>query len=452
MVDSRRTKSWRRKGCGEDYQPPPEAQEKAPLPPEAEAARNTITLSLIEPIGRRAAAVFLGHEDYEKLRGTYSFLMASLYMEALPRLVEELGGHVVMAMQFNGVALNAVYDRVTLDGKDRQFALVGHIFICLPGERVVVSAEPAEPAARPALHLTVRSSLSPGAFLNLWRTFTREHNYLRGRAFFADGTLIERKHRFTWDDILLAEDVKLAVKTHVDGFLRHRVCLARLGVKSHRGLILEGPPGTGKTLLGKVLASTMEDTSFVWVSPRHIEGPRSFEDILEVARFVSPAVVFLEDLDLFAEDRDVRGGMVLGELMNQLDGAAENDGIITIATTNRLGVVEKALRNRPGRFDRVLHVAEMEERCRRLLIERLLAKARISPEDVSRLVSASDGYTGAQVEELVNTLYILAVNRHGYASGNGDGQPSVTIDSPLIAAALEEFKVELKARVGFHRA
>jgi ATP-dependent 26S proteasome regulatory subunit len=220
-----------------------------------------------------------------------------------------------------------------------------------------------------------------------------------------------------------------------------------LGVKARRGLILSGPPGTGKTLLGKVLADTL-DVSFMWVTPRHIANPQSFADILMVARFVSPVVVFLEDLDLFAGERESGGGTGLGELMNQLDGAAENQDIVVIATTNHLDVVEKALRNRPGRFDRVLEFGPLDEPNRRRMVTRLLEKAAVTAADIEQLVAASKDYTGAQVQELINTVYILAAQRYTDAA-DGDTPARVPVDQPLIAAALKEFRVELKARVGF---
>ena len=83
------------------------------------------------------------------------------------------------------------------------------------------------------------------------------------------------------------------------------------------------------------------------------------------------------------------------------------------------------------------------------MLEHFLAKAVVSAEDMAHLVSVTDGYTGAQIEELSNTLYILVVDRHDGASGNGDGKPAIVIDRTLIATALEEFRVELKARMGF---
>ena len=425
--------------------------DQEPLTPDGTQARQLVAHTLIEPAGRRACAVFLGRDDYTKLQETVGFLMAHLYMECLPRFVRELGGEVVLTGQFarEGV-VNAVHETLTVDGRPRTYVFVGYIFLCLPGERVVISAEPPNHAPEPSMNLTVRSNKDSAAFLEKWKAYARRHNYLHGRSFFADGEIIERTRRYRWDDILLPDDLKRSVQTHVAGFLRHREELRRLGVKARRGLILEGPPGTGKTLLGKVLADTL-DCSFIWVSPRHIDAPGAFEEILNVARFVSPSVVFLEDLDLFAEDRNARSWIGLGELMNQLDGALDNEDIITIATTNRLEVIEGALRNRPGRFDRILTLDTMDESCRRRMLERLLAKASVLPEDLAHLVDATDGYTGAQVEELVNTLYILAVEGHDGASGNGDGGPgAVALDRPLIEAAMKEFQVELKARVGFH--
>jgi len=424
----------------------------ADLTPEAEAARQNLALSLIGDIRHRASAVFLGRDDYEKLQKFPSFLIGLLHMEALPRFVAQNGGHVALALQFGGNEPGpAIQHQVTWNGQDGHFVVFGYVFIWLPEERVVVSVESAEHTPQPCLPLTICSNRDPSAFLDLWKTFTQAHNYLRGRAFFADGEIIARQRAYGWDDIVLAEEVKRTIRTHIGGFLRNRGRLKALGVKPRRGLILEGPPGTGKTLLGKVLADTLDDVSFIWVSPRHIKNPADFDDILQVARFVAPTVLFFEDLDLFGEDRDGHGGMALGELMNQLDGAVDNEDIVTIATTNRLEVVEKALRNRPGRFDRVLTLDEMDAPCRRRMLARLLAKADVSDEDMAFLVSATKGYTGAQMTELANTLFILAVERNEGASGNGDGKADgISIGRPLIAAALDEFRVELKARVGFH--
>jgi hypothetical protein len=350
-------------------------------------------------------AAFLGRADYRKLQEVMSSLMARLYLECLPRLVQELGGMVVLTGQFTDEGmLNAVEDTQAVDGHMHTFVIMGHVFICLPEERLVVSAAPAGSSLNPPMSVIVRSNKQAAAFFRTLGAYAKKNNYLRGRVYFADGELIERTRPRTLDDIVLPQPVRQCIERHVEGFLKNRDRLRRLGVKTRRGLILEGPPGTGKTLLGKVLADILP-CSFMWVSPRHIDGAKSFAEALEVARFTAPTVVFLEDLDLFAEDRECHGGMALGELMNQLDGAVDNEDIVTVATTNRIEVVEKALRNRPGRFDRVLHLGEADGDCRRRLLARLLAKAAVTEPDMIRLVSVTDGYTGAQIEELTNTLY-----------------------------------------------
>jgi len=249
---------------------------------------------------------------------------------------------------------------------------------------------------------------------------------------------------------LLPEDTRRLIQTHVEGFLRNRLRLRNMGVKSRRGLILAGPPGTGKTLVGKVLADTLE-TAFLWVLPRHIRNLASFEQVMQVARFVAPTVLFLEDLDLFAEERDHNGWAGLGELMNQLDGAVDNEDIVTIATTNRLEVIEKALRNRPGRFDRVVKFEAMDEPCRQRMLAKLLAKAELSARDMNHLVASTTDYTGAQIEELSNTLYILAVDASNDRPDGPDTKPEqVCLDRLLIEAAIEEVRVEREARIGFH--
>ena len=136
--------------------------------------------------------------------------------------------------------------------------------------------------------------------------------------------------------------------------------------------------------------------------------------------------------------------------MNQLDGAIDNEDIVTIATTNRLEVIEKALRNRPGRFDRVVEFTPMGEVCRRQLLEKLLAHANVTDGDLAYLIEATDEYTGAQLEELANTLYILAVGLENDVNAHrGSSSHAVEIGRALISTALAEVQVEHKTPVGF---
>lgn len=434
------------------------------LKPEARQAAETVAMLLIGATGRRAAAVFLGLEDYEKVEHDLGGITANLMLECLQAFIEQRGGQTCFAPRLDPRAddvINPVQTSITVDGKTRQFLRCGFLFVHFPDERVVISAEPTEFGGVGSISVAVRSNRGSASFWDAWKDFARENNYLRGRSFFADGKIIERSHACNWEDILLPEETKRTIRTHVEGFLRNRLRLRGLGVKARRGLILAGPPGTGKTLLGKVLADTL-DVSFMWVSPRHIQNPASFEGIMTLARFLAPVVVFLEDLDLFAEERETSRWMGLGELMNQLDGAADNEDIVTIATTNRLDTIEKALRNRPGRFDRIVQFDVMDVHCRRHLLRRRLRNASICEEDMHYLVEATDEYTGAEIEELSSTLYILAVQEDNPClQGCSDGEPDcqktaneaaepISVDRPLIDAALSETRIERRGKLGFN--
>ncbi len=417
----------------------------------AKAARHRAIASLIEAQGRRIMVAFLGHDDYEKVEDIMLEPLAHLMLECLPAMTHELGGQVAWSMRNCGNEVqNAILHTAKVDGRSHLILHEGYLFIHLPDELVVVSAEPRDDL-EDGIRVGVRSSVSPTAFLEKWTSYARQHNYLRGQAFFADGSIVERKRRYGWEDILLPEATKRTICTHVGSFLNNRLRLRELGVKMRRGLILAGPPGTGKTLLGKVLADTL-NVSFLWVSPRHVRNAGSFQDIMSLARFVAPAVVFLEDLDLFAEEREGNKWMGLGELMNQLDGAVDNEDIVTIATTNRLDVIEKALRNRPGRFDRIVEIGALDERCRRQLLARLLSRSLIGDGEMAHLIAATTDYTGAQIQELANTIYILAVDGENAAANGGGECGPISVDRQLIDRAVNEFRVEKKARLGFHAA
>jgi len=423
----------------------------ANLTPEAAEAAHAVEMALIEQAGRRAVAVFLRRDDCDKLEFQFDELMANVIMECLGRFVRDNGGQVAKVVDLNhDVRLNPTLRSVAVNGEERSFVRQGYVFIHFPHERVAVSAKPAFSPDGGRIAIAVRSDCSPHVFFRHWESYARERNFLRGKAFFADGQIIEREKKYTWDSILIPDEKKEIIRAHTEGFLRNVEVLRKHNVKARRGLILAGEPGTGKSLLGKVLADTL-DASFIWVLPRHIQGPESFRSILSLARMVAPAVLFLEDLDLFAADREARCWLGLGELMNQLDGVVDNENVITIATTNRLGVIENALRNRPGRFDRTILFEAMDEPCRRTMFTRLLADAAISHEDMTYLIAATEGCTGAQLEEIANTIFIHAVDRAEEQGLDLHGE-LLPVDRASVIAAIGEVVALRKQGVGFHAA
>ncbi len=245
--------------------------------------------------------------------------MANLLLECLPAFVHEQKGEIAYAVRLDrqGDPINPAQSTVTVNNQVRPYLKEGYLFIHLPRQRVVVSREFLNSMGGGCFYeVAIRASGNPSKFREDWEEYARRHNYLRGQAFFADGEILDRRKAYDWASIHLPENARKMIQNHVDSFFRHSGLLRQLGVKPRRGLILSGPPGTGKTLLGKVLADTL-GVSFMWVLPRHVKDTESFTYLLDAARFVAPAVVFLEDIDLFAEDREGNASIGLGELMNQ---------------------------------------------------------------------------------------------------------------------------------------
>lgn len=216
---------------------------------------------------------------------------------------------------------------------------------------------------------------------------------------------------YTWEDSILDEGVKSEIQSNVDKLINNLEIYKKNNLTFKRGLILEGVPGTGKTLIGKVLCSSV-DCSFLWVTPKYLTNSSMISAICNLAREVSPTILFLEDLDLYGSERKSNSDdSILGELMNQLDGLVENHFVIVIATTNKVKEVEDALRNRPGRFDRVLEIPKPNLVCRTRMLELFTKDLILDPAvDLKIVARACKDYTGAHVKELVNTAIMDAID------------------------------------------
>jgi transitional endoplasmic reticulum ATPase len=180
-------------------------------------------------------------------------------------------------------------------------------------------------------------------------------------------------------------------------------------------LILAGEPGTGKTVLAKILC-TQIDWTFVWVTSKNLESPKRVAQIVELCRDLSPSVLFLEDLDLFGGSRESNSNpMLLGELMNQLDGIEENTDILVIASTNNKDILEKALVSRPGRFDKIIDfpLPGVKERLKML---KVFSNGLIDDTlpYLERIAKEYKKKTGAQIKELVNMAIIFAIDEKSY--------------------------------------
>lgn len=242
-------------------------------------------------------------------------------------------------------------------------------------------------------------------FFAKWEAYALRNAYLRGQRFYADGTLIRMDSELRLCDVRMTTGTRQQIEQTVLAFPRQVRRYKRYGVPAKRGLVLEGPPGTGKTMLCRALCSEL-DATFIWLTARHAQGGADvFAAVWFLARRLQPSVVLLEDLDLYSESRGhLRGNNLLGELMNQMDGVESSDGILTMATTNRIEVIEDALSNRPGRFDRVIHIGELEAEDRGAILRKHLAVGEVGDDAFDHLLDQTTGFTGAQVVDVVKTL------------------------------------------------
>lgn len=220
----------------------------------------------------------------------------------------------------------------------------------------------------------------------------------------------------TWDDVVLPETAKEEIRRNVTSFLRaHRDGSSPI-LPPSRSLLLSGPPGTGKTLVGKALTSELEGITFLWVTPGGFDHFGDSGYFFRWARERTPAVVFLEDLDLVAEIRGTTSTLGLGEMLAQMDGFKSNEGLVIIATTNEPEAIDEALR-RPGRFDRHIEFELPDEDGRRRILERFLKPLpfRDRHAALETLVASTRAYSGAHLRELADTLALLQLEASGGA-------------------------------------
>lgn len=184
------------------------------------------------------------------------------------------------------------------------------------------------------------------------------------------------------DDIVLGEEIRKVVSSNTIDLLARADLYRQLGVPLKRGLLLWGSPGCGKTLCAKMLMSQVPRSIYVTCSDLDQFGNWGIADIYAVARRLAPCLVVLEDLDVLGGiDRRNQSGRPLGQLLGELDGLEVNQGVITVATTNDVAVLDEALRNRPGRFDLKLHFPNPDHELRLQLLK-LFTKSLALATDV----------------------------------------------------------------------
>ena len=240
-------------------------------------------------------------------------------------------------------------------------------------------------------------------------------NFGRSRARIHD----PNKNKVTFADVAGAEEEKEELKEMVD-FLRNPKAYIDMGARIPKGVLLIGPPGTGKTLLAKAVAGEAGVPFFSISGSDFVEmfvgvGASRVRDLFKEAAKVAPCIVFIDEIDAVARRRGTGMGgghdereQTLNQLLVEMDGFGVNEGIIVMAATNRVDILDPAIM-RPGRFDRKVHVGRPDIGGREEILK-VHAKNKPLGDDVDlqQIAQTTAGFTGADLENLLNEAAIVA--------------------------------------------
>ena len=227
----------------------------------------------------------------------------------------------------------------------------------------------------------------------------------------------------TFDDVAGADEEKEELKEIVD-FLRDNKKYTEIGARIPKGVLLLGPPGTGKTLLARAVAGEARVPFFSISGSDFVEmfvgvGASRVRDLFEQAKKNAPAIIFIDESDAVGRQRGagLGGGhdereQTLNQLLVEMDGFEDNDSVIVMAATNRRDILDPALL-RPGRFDRQILVGYPDVKGREAILKVHTRNKPLAPDvDLETIAKSTVGFTGADLENLVNEASLLAARKN----------------------------------------
>ena len=327
------------------------------------------------------------------------------------------------------------------DGQVQRAVRAG-LYLVTDGETrsaiLLLAADPESGMGAAAVHVVANRTGVASAVAAEIRRLALVHNVFRGqvisfgRDMFGDRGAALKFHRrpaLSADQVILPDETLAMIDRQVVGVARHRERL--LGARQHlkRGLLLYGPPGVGKTHSVRYLTSQLEGVTIVQLTG---DSLGLIGTACSVARTLQPAMVVVEDVDLIAEDRGMHPGHhpLLFQLLNEMDGLAEDVDVVFLLTTNRAELLEPALAARPGRVDQAVPLDLPDAVARERLFRLYRGGLVVEESRLDTVITRTEGVTASFLKELLRRSALIA------ASESDSMELTVTADQ--LDAALDE--------------
>ena len=243
------------------------------------------------------------------------------------------------------------------------------------------------------------------------------------------------KDKITFKDVAGLDEEKSEMLEIVE-FLKNPEEYSKMGAKTPRGVLLCGKPGTGKTLIAKAIAGEANVPFISMSGSEFIEmfaglGASRVRKLFERAKKISPCIIFIDEIDAIGSRRassngaDTENNQTLNQLLVEMDGFDSDQSIIVIAATNRPEMLDEALL-RPGRFDRTINIALPDIKGREEILKIHSKNKKINDDvDFKSIAGDTAGFTGAELENILNEAAIIATNKKHKAINNNDIEDAV---------------------------
>ena len=258
-----------------------------------------------------------------------------------------------------------------------------------------------------------------------------------------------------WDDVVLTKEQRIALEKNIVKFIDNIELFESKNLPTSRGCLVTGPPGTGKTLTCSAIMNQVGST-IIYITSEDIQERGQIAELYEIARKVSPTIMVVEDIDTLGGIDRTKGGdhPILGEFLNCLAGVESNGGVITVATTNYPEYLDKALVDRPGRFDLRIDFGLPDDKLRKYILQKYLSSFNHQNIDLAPLVKDTEGMTGAHLKEMVMMAYMDCLEASNYKKNTKIKQKNLEDSLKVIStnrAKYNHYRPKPKTDVAFHQ-